>query len=151
MIQWSHSTPEQATWEDYAVMESKFPSFDPCGQGIKKGRGSVTLLRESAFYGDDCWIKTGEDGRQIEKRGEIRALEGQIGRNGNISLDARVLKLGEDAKGNDGACRSLEPHLAEHVANEETREACCNPNGMSSALNPSVVRPNASGGLMIGQ
>ncbi|KAL0392815.1 UNVERIFIED_CONTAM: hypothetical protein Sradi_2504300 [Sesamum radiatum] len=39
LIHWSHASPEQATWEDYSEMDSKFPSFDPWGQGSKKGEG----------------------------------------------------------------------------------------------------------------
>ncbi|KAL0450859.1 UNVERIFIED_CONTAM: hypothetical protein Slati_1642300 [Sesamum latifolium] len=33
LIHWSHASPNQATWEDYHVITSKFPSFDPQGQG----------------------------------------------------------------------------------------------------------------------
>ncbi|KAL2248442.1 UNVERIFIED_CONTAM: hypothetical protein Sindi_2696500 [Sesamum indicum] len=29
LIQWSHSSPEQATWEDYYSVAARFPNFDP--------------------------------------------------------------------------------------------------------------------------
>ncbi|KAL0451604.1 UNVERIFIED_CONTAM: hypothetical protein Slati_1138500 [Sesamum latifolium] len=33
LIQWSHASPDQATWEDYKDITAKFPGFDPWGQG----------------------------------------------------------------------------------------------------------------------
>ncbi|KAL0398581.1 UNVERIFIED_CONTAM: Transposon Ty3-G Gag-Pol polyprotein [Sesamum radiatum] len=36
LIQWSHASPDQATWEDYSVIAARFPGFDPWGQGTKK-------------------------------------------------------------------------------------------------------------------
>ncbi|KAL0368374.1 UNVERIFIED_CONTAM: hypothetical protein Scaly_1056300 [Sesamum calycinum] len=46
LIHWSHASLEQATWEDYSEMDSKFPSFDPWGQGSKKGEGMSHYLVE---------------------------------------------------------------------------------------------------------
>ncbi|KAL0440158.1 UNVERIFIED_CONTAM: hypothetical protein Slati_2498800 [Sesamum latifolium] len=44
LIQWSHGSPDQATWEDYKDMVAKFPGFDPWGQGSKKEEGMSHLL-----------------------------------------------------------------------------------------------------------
>ncbi|KAL2235731.1 uncharacterized protein LOC105179310 [Sesamum indicum] len=41
LIHWSHSSPEQATWEDYYSMAARFPYFGPWGQGRKKRGGNV--------------------------------------------------------------------------------------------------------------
>lgn len=42
LIQWSNSFPEDATWEFYSSLKSKFPTFEPCGQGSSEGRGNDT-------------------------------------------------------------------------------------------------------------
>ncbi|KAL2232584.1 UNVERIFIED_CONTAM: Transposon Ty3-G Gag-Pol polyprotein [Sesamum indicum] len=43
LIQWSHSSPDQATWEDYYSVAAIFPGFDPWGQGSRKGGGNVVV------------------------------------------------------------------------------------------------------------
>ncbi|KAL0398579.1 UNVERIFIED_CONTAM: Retrovirus-related Pol polyprotein from transposon.6 [Sesamum radiatum] len=45
LIQWSHASPDQATWEDYSVIAARFPGFDPWGQGTKKMRGECRVFR----------------------------------------------------------------------------------------------------------
>ncbi|XP_011072126.1 uncharacterized protein LOC105157414 [Sesamum indicum] len=49
LIQWAHSNPEQATWEDYYVVAAKFPRFDPWGQGTKKGGRDVVFQGGTRF------------------------------------------------------------------------------------------------------
>ncbi|KAL0324014.1 UNVERIFIED_CONTAM: hypothetical protein Scaly_2368500 [Sesamum calycinum] len=43
LIQWSHSSPDQATWEDYHAVAARFQEFDPWGQGSKKEKGNVLI------------------------------------------------------------------------------------------------------------
>ena len=43
LIVWSNLGPENATWEDYTVLKSQFPSFDPWGQG-SVGEGSNVMM-----------------------------------------------------------------------------------------------------------
>lgn len=33
LAQWSNTFPEDATWEFYASLKSRFPDFEPWGQG----------------------------------------------------------------------------------------------------------------------
>ncbi|KAL0337660.1 UNVERIFIED_CONTAM: Transposon Ty3-G Gag-Pol polyprotein [Sesamum calycinum] len=47
LIQWSHSSPDQATWEDYKQIAAKFPGFDPWGQGSNKGRRNVVFTGQN--------------------------------------------------------------------------------------------------------
>ena len=44
LVVWSNLGIENATWEDYTVLHSQFPSFDPWGQGSTKGWGNVMIL-----------------------------------------------------------------------------------------------------------
>ncbi|KAK4381687.1 Transposon Ty3-G Gag-Pol polyprotein [Sesamum angolense] len=57
LIQWSHSSPDQATWEDYHAVAARFPGFDPWGQGSKKEKGNVLI------HGQNTTLK---DSRPIE-------------------------------------------------------------------------------------
>ncbi|KAL0326250.1 UNVERIFIED_CONTAM: Transposon Ty3-G Gag-Pol polyprotein [Sesamum radiatum] len=47
LIQWSHGSPDQATWEDYKDMAAKFPGFDPWGKAQKKEEGMSRPLAET--------------------------------------------------------------------------------------------------------
>ncbi|KAF7126963.1 hypothetical protein RHSIM_Rhsim11G0145700 [Rhododendron simsii] len=47
LIQWSGSFPEDATWEFYHELLSKFPKFQPWGQGPSQGAGHDTCLTMS--------------------------------------------------------------------------------------------------------
>ncbi|KAL0315333.1 UNVERIFIED_CONTAM: Transposon Ty3-G Gag-Pol polyprotein [Sesamum radiatum] len=49
LIQWSHSSPDQETWEDYKQIAAKFPGFDPWGQGSKKGRRNVMFIGQNTI------------------------------------------------------------------------------------------------------
>ncbi|KAL0361148.1 UNVERIFIED_CONTAM: Retrovirus-related Pol polyprotein from transposon.6 [Sesamum radiatum] len=82
LIQWSHGSPNQATWEDYKDMAAKFPRFDPWGQGSKKGGRSVALVGKNT-------ILSGKN--QMSGTNLSRGIEG------TIDFGA---KLG-DFKGND--------------------------------------------------
>ncbi|KAG8386794.1 hypothetical protein BUALT_Bualt03G0185900 [Buddleja alternifolia] len=42
LVQWAHSRPELATWEDLAYLCAKFPQFDSCGQESFPQGGNVT-------------------------------------------------------------------------------------------------------------
>lgn len=42
LIKWSHTLPEDSTWEDFKSLTSRFPFFDPCGQGSTQDGGIVT-------------------------------------------------------------------------------------------------------------
>ncbi|KAL0341312.1 UNVERIFIED_CONTAM: hypothetical protein Sradi_4648000 [Sesamum radiatum] len=76
LIQWSHSSPEQATWEDYHAVSAKFPDFDPWGQGGKKGGGSVATLTENTTLKSSRSMKCVDGSRAIkgaeEFGGELR-------------------------------------------------------------------------------
>ncbi|KAL0313620.1 UNVERIFIED_CONTAM: hypothetical protein Sradi_5761300 [Sesamum radiatum] len=80
LIQWSHSSPDQATWEDYKDMAAKFPRFDPWGQGLKKGGRDVTFQSQNATLSGHCPIARADKDRQIEGGiqigGELRNSEG---------------------------------------------------------------------------
>ncbi|KAL0296053.1 UNVERIFIED_CONTAM: hypothetical protein Sradi_6657400 [Sesamum radiatum] len=41
LIQWSHSSPDQATWEDYHAIAAKFSDFDPWDKEEKKEEGML--------------------------------------------------------------------------------------------------------------
>ncbi|KAL2230104.1 UNVERIFIED_CONTAM: Transposon Ty3-G Gag-Pol polyprotein [Sesamum indicum] len=71
LIQWAHSNPEQATWEDYYVVAAKFPGFDPWGQGAKKGGRNVVFQPENATLKDDRPMKAINEDRRIEGAKEI--------------------------------------------------------------------------------
>ncbi|KAL0420985.1 UNVERIFIED_CONTAM: Transposon Ty3-G Gag-Pol polyprotein [Sesamum latifolium] len=71
LIQWSHGSPDQATWEDYKDMAAKFPGFDPWGQGSKKGgRDVVSSSRNASLYGKRAIEEVNLD-RQIKGRFEL--------------------------------------------------------------------------------
>ncbi|KAL0420989.1 UNVERIFIED_CONTAM: hypothetical protein Slati_3121800 [Sesamum latifolium] len=71
LIQWSHGSPDQATWEDYKDMAAKFPGFDPWGQGSKKGgRDVVSSSRNASLYGKRAIEEVNLD-RQIKDRFEL--------------------------------------------------------------------------------
>ena len=44
LVVWSNLGIENATWEDYTVLHSQFPSFDPWGQGSTETGGNVMIL-----------------------------------------------------------------------------------------------------------
>ncbi|KAL0421331.1 UNVERIFIED_CONTAM: hypothetical protein Slati_3156000 [Sesamum latifolium] len=71
LIQWSHGSPDQATWEDYKDTIAKFPDFDPWGQGSKKGgRDVMSSSRNTSLYGK-CAIEEVNMDRQINGRFEL--------------------------------------------------------------------------------
>ncbi|KAL2237277.1 UNVERIFIED_CONTAM: Retrovirus-related Pol polyprotein from transposon 17.6 [Sesamum indicum] len=72
LIHWSHSSPEQATWEDYHSMAACFPDFDPWGQGRKKGGGNVTILKGNATSLSGRWMKKDDPSRPIEGTPELK-------------------------------------------------------------------------------
>ncbi|KAL0408312.1 UNVERIFIED_CONTAM: hypothetical protein Sradi_1765600 [Sesamum radiatum] len=80
LIQWSHSYPDQVTWEDYKDMAAKFPGFDPWGQGSKKGGRDVAFgSRNATPSGHRPIARTDKDHQiegGIEIGGELRNLEG---------------------------------------------------------------------------
>ncbi|KAL2251676.1 UNVERIFIED_CONTAM: Transposon Ty3-G Gag-Pol polyprotein [Sesamum indicum] len=71
LIQWAHSTPEQATWEDYYAVAAKFPHFDPWGQGAKKAGRNVAILGENATLKSSRSMEGSSEGRPIEGMNEI--------------------------------------------------------------------------------
>ncbi|KAK4391382.1 hypothetical protein Sango_1916000 [Sesamum angolense] len=91
LIQWSHTSPDQATWEDYKQIAAKFPGFDPWGQGSNKGRRNVvftgqntTLDASHTMKGTDtdCAIKgLFEIGGDLINPVKSDAVLGQLGRN----------------------------------------------------------------------
>ncbi|KAL2245963.1 UNVERIFIED_CONTAM: Retrovirus-related Pol polyprotein from transposon [Sesamum indicum] len=66
LIDWSHSTLEQATLEDYHTMTTKFSEFDPWGEGAKKGRRNVMLLTENVTSSSSRWMKRTKQNLLIE-------------------------------------------------------------------------------------
>ncbi|KAL0343041.1 UNVERIFIED_CONTAM: hypothetical protein Sangu_1191500 [Sesamum angustifolium] len=69
--EWSHGSPDQATWEDYKDMEAKFPGFNPWEQGSKKGGRDVASTSRNAISKGKCEIERGDLGRQIKDRIEL--------------------------------------------------------------------------------
>ncbi|KAL2228381.1 UNVERIFIED_CONTAM: hypothetical protein Sindi_1817800 [Sesamum indicum] len=65
-IQWSHSSPNQATWEDYYEVAAKFPGFDLWGQGSPKGKSNVVFAAGNATLRGDCLIWSLNESRAIE-------------------------------------------------------------------------------------
>ena len=53
LIQWAHSSPDQATWEDYYEVAARFLGFDPWGQGSQKGKGNFAFATGNATIGAD--------------------------------------------------------------------------------------------------
>ncbi|KAL2230955.1 UNVERIFIED_CONTAM: hypothetical protein Sindi_1689900 [Sesamum indicum] len=97
LIQWSHSSPEQATWEDYHSVAATFPDFDPWGQGSKKARRSVALLNQNATCKERRTIRMGNEDHGIQPTEEIGGdlknpskddvVSGELGRNrGTIEI-----------------------------------------------------------------
>ncbi|KAL2250254.1 UNVERIFIED_CONTAM: Transposon Ty3-I Gag-Pol polyprotein [Sesamum indicum] len=95
LIKWSHSSPEQAVWEDYHSVAAKFPDFDPWGQGSKKAGRSVALLSQNATSNGRRRIKGKDEDRQIKQTREIGdnfgnliedgVVSGELGRNREAS------------------------------------------------------------------
>ncbi|KAK4388622.1 hypothetical protein Sango_2199200 [Sesamum angolense] len=84
LIQWSHGSPDQATWEDYKDMAAKFPGFDPWGQGSKKGGRDVASTNRNAILKGECEIEGGNPGRQIKGRIELSEQLGDFERNAAV-------------------------------------------------------------------
>ncbi|KAL0324567.1 UNVERIFIED_CONTAM: hypothetical protein Scaly_2423800 [Sesamum calycinum] len=85
LIQWSHGSPDQATWEDYKDMATKFPGFDPWGQGSKIGGRDVASTSRNAILKGECEIEGGNLGRQIKGRIELSEQLGDFERNAAVS------------------------------------------------------------------
>ncbi|KAL0376671.1 UNVERIFIED_CONTAM: Transposon Ty3-G Gag-Pol polyprotein [Sesamum calycinum] len=83
--EWSHGSPDQATWEDYKDMATKFPGFDPWGQSSKKRRRDVASTSRNAILKGECEIEGGNLGRQIKGRIELSEQLGDFERNAAVS------------------------------------------------------------------
>lgn len=59
---WMHSNFELATWEDIKHIRSKFPSFDPWGQGSSPGGGNVMVQ------------SVGKEDEDLGKKGKLGLL-----------------------------------------------------------------------------
>ncbi|KAL0350215.1 UNVERIFIED_CONTAM: Transposon Ty3-G Gag-Pol polyprotein [Sesamum radiatum] len=127
LIQWSHSSPEQATWEDYHVVSAKFPDFDPWGQGGKKGGGSVATLTENTtskssrsmkcFNGSRAIKGADEFGGELRKEvsdGDVLAELGQPRGIGDSPRNDVV--LGTDGDQTYGHVDGEEQSVAVHVS-----------------------------------
>lgn len=44
LVQWSHTSPEEATWENFAELKSRFPATPAWGQAAVEGGRNVRLL-----------------------------------------------------------------------------------------------------------
>ncbi|KAG8391208.1 hypothetical protein BUALT_Bualt01G0163900 [Buddleja alternifolia] len=90
LIQWNHSSPEQATWEDYSYMAATFPGFDPCGEGSqKRGSNVMTIkgfsqidLNHPLKMKDNRWIKgyAKELGKIRGSNNDVLSKEGKNGK-----------------------------------------------------------------------
>ncbi|KAL0325112.1 UNVERIFIED_CONTAM: Retrovirus-related Pol polyprotein from transposon [Sesamum radiatum] len=91
LIQWSHSSPDQATWEDYKEIATKFPGFDPWGQGSKKGGRNVVFTGQNTILDTSRTMK----GADID-----RAIKGSFEFGSNLispaESDAVLGQLGSD-------------------------------------------------------
>ena len=79
LVVWSNLGPENATWEDYTVLQSQFPSFDPWGQGSATGGGIVMNLEENSTdktlfmtkeeskVGNELMVEPGADIKLVKK------------------------------------------------------------------------------------
>ena len=76
LVEWCNLGRDNATWEDYSILITQFPKFDPWGQGSAEGQGIVMKLSMN---------KQGNESRQL--RGVNRY---KIGR---ASCRERVLNL----------------------------------------------------------
>ncbi|KAK4390227.1 hypothetical protein Sango_2086000 [Sesamum angolense] len=63
LIQWSHSSPDQATWEDYKEIVTKFPGFDPWGQGSKKWGGMSVFTGQNTILDTSRTMKEADTNR----------------------------------------------------------------------------------------
>ncbi|KAL2232627.1 UNVERIFIED_CONTAM: Transposon Ty3-G Gag-Pol polyprotein [Sesamum indicum] len=88
LIQWAHSSPDQATWEDYHEIAARFPGFDPWGQGSQKGKGNVALAVENATFEGDRPISRIEDDRAMKEG--IKLGQNCTALNGNIVVLRRI-------------------------------------------------------------
>ncbi|KAL2226249.1 UNVERIFIED_CONTAM: Transposon Ty3-G Gag-Pol polyprotein [Sesamum indicum] len=102
LIQWSHSTPEQATCEDYHAIAAKFLSFDPWGQGSKKGGRNVVFQGRNATLNESRQMEGRDGNRQMEGRDGNRQIKGAkaIGANFKSSIPGDVVlqQLGRNAE-----------------------------------------------------
>ncbi|KAK4394516.1 hypothetical protein Sango_1605900 [Sesamum angolense] len=127
LIQWSHSSLEQATWEDYHAVSAKFPDFDPWGQGGKNGGGSVATLTENTtlkssrlmkcFNGNHTINGTDEFGSELRKEssdGDVLAELGQPkGIGGSPRNDVVLGTVGDQACGHvDGEEQGVGVHAS---------------------------------------
>jgi hypothetical protein len=48
LVKWSHLQEASATWEDWFVLKTSFPSIVACGQASAQEGGSVTTIRGDA-------------------------------------------------------------------------------------------------------
>ncbi|KAL0332800.1 UNVERIFIED_CONTAM: Retrovirus-related Pol polyprotein from transposon [Sesamum calycinum] len=85
LIQWSHGSPDQATWEDYKDMAAKFPGFNPWEQGSKKGGRDIASTSRNAILKGKCEIERGDLGRQIKGRIELGKQLRDFERNAAVS------------------------------------------------------------------
>ncbi|GMI71757.1 hypothetical protein HRI_000845000 [Hibiscus trionum] len=83
LVQWANLVPENATWEDFSVLQSQFPEFDPWGQGSIGAGGIVTMEGKTE--------KSIELGLGIGEKG-VKANDNVLGININTSNDS-VLKI----------------------------------------------------------
>ncbi|KAG8372812.1 hypothetical protein BUALT_Bualt12G0106000 [Buddleja alternifolia] len=110
LIQWNHSSPEQATWEDYSYMSATFPCFDPCGQGSQKQGSNAMFISGRLTINHNPSTQTKES-RQIKgsinKLGEINYPNDNVQRKeGDYQELTRVYEgdvvLTEEVKISDG-------------------------------------------------
>ncbi|KAL0361047.1 UNVERIFIED_CONTAM: Retrovirus-related Pol polyprotein from transposon.6 [Sesamum radiatum] len=86
--EWPHSSPDQATWEDYKVMAAKFPGFDPWGQGSKKGGRDVVFNSRNAIMVGNRAMKEMSAGHLIEVQIRFGGGFKHLKRNGAVLNDA---------------------------------------------------------------
>ncbi|KAL0318286.1 UNVERIFIED_CONTAM: Transposon Ty3-G Gag-Pol polyprotein [Sesamum angustifolium] len=116
---WSHSSPEQATWEDYHAVSAKFPDFDPWGQGGKDGGGSIATLSENTtskssrsmkcFNGNHTIKGTDEFGSELRKECSDGDVLAELGQPKGIG----------DSPRNDVILGTVGNQASEHVGGEE--------------------------------
>ncbi|XP_039017491.1 uncharacterized protein LOC120148438 [Hibiscus syriacus] len=73
LIQWSNLGAKNATWEDYNVLKSQFPDFDPWGRGSGEGEGDVMNMEEK---GKMLGISVEGLGITSEELGEMKKIPG---------------------------------------------------------------------------
>ncbi|KAH7836928.1 hypothetical protein Vadar_007531 [Vaccinium darrowii] len=57
LVQWSNSFPKDATWELHTTLKSKFPTFEPCGQGLSQGGGNDTFSTLVPMIHSQLWFQ----------------------------------------------------------------------------------------------